>query len=194
MQLKNLTEFEQFQILMKEGKTFENLGGQVRSRFAPSPTGGLHIGGVRTALYNYLFAKKHNGVFYIRIEDTDQGRFVPGAEKYILEALDWCGIHHDEGPDIGGPYGPYRQSERYDIYPKYAKQLVDDGKAYYCFDTPEEIENMKSKLIEQGIQSPQYDHTTRMQMKNSLSLSPEEVNHLMAQKVPYVVRVKFPPD
>jgi len=187
MQLKNLTEFEQFRLLLKE-----SISGEVRTRFAPSPTGPLHIGGVRTALYNYLFAKKNNGVFYIRIEDTDQGRFVEGAEAYILKSLDWCGIHHDEGPDIGGPYGPYKQSERYDIYPKYAKQLVDDGKAYYCFDTPEEIDEMKSKLIQQGVASPQYDYTTRLKMKNSLALSPEEVQKLMAAKVPYVIRVKFP--
>jgi glutamyl-tRNA synthetase len=189
MELKNLTEFEQFKKLMK---ITESVSGEVRCRFAPSPTGALHIGGIRTALYNYLFAKKHNGVFYIRIEDTDQNRFVKGAEKYILEALDWCGIHHDEGPDIGGPYGPYRQSERYDIYPKYAKQLVDDGKAYYCFDTPDEIEEMKSRLIKQGVPSPQYDYTSRMTMKNSLTLSPEEVKQMMDSKVPFVVRVKFP--
>ena len=191
MELKNLTEFEQFQILMRESKVSESLG-TVRTRFAPSPTGGLHIGGVRTALYNYLFAKKHNGIFYIRIEDTDRTRFVEGAEKYILEALDWCGIYHDEGPDIGGPYGPYRQSERYDIYPRYAKQLVDDGKAYYCFDTPDEIEEMKSRLLKDGVQSPQYDHTSRMTMRNSLTLNENEVKSLMDKKVPFVVRVKFP--
>ncbi len=189
MELKNLTEFEQFRLLMKE-----SVSGTVRCRFAPSPTGGLHIGGVRTALYNYLFAKKHNGVFYIRIEDTDQGRFVSGAESYILKALDWCGIHHEEGPDVGGPYAPYRQSERSNIYPKYAKELIDKGHAYYCFDTPDDIENMKAKLIEKGVQSPQYDHITRMTMKNSLTLKPEEVEDLMAKKVPFVIRAKFPPD
>lgn len=189
MKLKNLTEFDQFKMLLKE-----SISGEVRTRFAPSPTGGLHIGGVRTALYNYLFAKKHNGVFYIRIEDTDQNRFVAGAEKYIIEALNWCGIKHDEGPDIGGPYAPYRQSERYDIYPKYAKQLVDDDKAYYCFDTPDDIEDMKAKLFQKGVASPQYDHTTRMMMKNSLTMSPEEVQDLMSKKVPFVIRVKFPPD
>jgi len=187
MSLINLTEFDKFIEMMKE-----NVSGAVRTRFAPSPTGPLHIGGVRTALYNYLFAKKHGGVFYLRIEDTDQNRFVPGAEKYIRESLDWCGITPDESPWKGGPYGPYRQSERYDIYPKYAKQLVDDGKAYYCFDTPEDIENMKSKLIEQGVQSPQYDHKTRMTMKNSLTLNPEEVKDLLDKKVPFVVRIKFP--
>lgn len=187
MNLINLTEFDQFAKLMKE-----SVSGSVRTRFAPSPTGALHIGGVRTALYNYLFAKKHNGVFYLRIEDTDQQRFVPKAEEYIRESLEWCGIEPDESPWQGGPYGPYRQSERYDIYPKYAKQLVDDGKAYYCFDSPADIDEMKTKLFQQGIQSPQYDHTTRMTMKNSLTLSPEEVQDLMDQKVPFVVRVKFP--
>lgn len=191
MSLKNLTEFDQFRLLMKEQA--ESLG-TVRTRFAPSPTGPLHIGGLRTALYNYLFAKKHDGVFYLRIEDTDQGRFVPGAEDYIRRSLEWCGIEPDESPWQGGPYGPYRQSERYDIYPKYAKQLIDNDKAYYCFDTPDEIEEMKSKLIQQGVPSPQYDYTTRDKMKNSLTLSPEEVKSLMDKGVPYVVRVKFPPN
>jgi len=187
MNLINLTEFDKFCEMIKE-----NIDGAVRTRFAPSPTGNLHLGGVRTALYNYLFAKKYNGVFYLRIEDTDQTRFVPTAEKYIQDTLDWCGMTPDESPWVGGPYGPYRQSERYDIYPRYAKQLIDNGHAYYCFDTPEDIENMKSKLIEKGVQSPQYDHKTRMTMKNSLTLSPEEVNNLISQKVPHVVRIKFP--
>jgi glutamyl-tRNA synthetase len=189
MELKNLTEFEQFKQLMKIS---ENVTGTVRTRFAPSPTGGLHIGGIRTALFNYLFAKQHKGTFYIRIEDTDQTRFVEGAEKYILEALNWFGIEYDEGPDIGGPYGPYRQSERYDIYPKYAKQLVDKGKAYYCFDTPDEIEEMKAKFSKDGFSSPQYDYNTRMSMRNSLTLSEAEVKELMDKKVPFVVRAKFP--
>ena len=189
MNLINLTEFEKFVDMMKE-----NIGnaGTVRTRFAPSPTGPLHLGGVRTALYNYLFAKKYNGVFYLRIEDTDQNRFVPGAEEYIRKSLEWCGIVPDEAPWIGGPYGPYRQSERYYIYPKYAKDLVNDGKAYYCFDTPDDIEEMKSRLIKKGIQSPQYDYKTRMEMKNSLSLSPREVDDLLSKNVPYVIRVKFP--
>lgn len=187
MKLNNLTEFDLFVQKMNE-----NVGGTVVTRFAPSPTGALHIGGVRTALYCYLFAKKHNGKIILRIEDTDQQRFVPGAEKYIIESLDWCGIKFDEGPHVGGPNGPYRQSERYDIYPKYAKQLIDAGKAYYCFDTPEDIENMKSRLIEKGVSSPQYDVNTRMEMKNSLTLSKEEVDKLLAEKVPYVVRIKFP--
>lgn len=187
MNLINLTEFEKFTEMMKE-----SVSGQVRSRFAPSPTGPLHIGGVRTALYNYLFAKKYNGVFYLRIEDTDQGRFVPGAEDYIRKSLEWCGIEPDESPWQGGPYGPYRQSERFDIYPKYAKELVDKGKAYYCFDTPDEIEDMKAKLLEKGVQSPQYDHKTRMMMRNSLTLSTGEVSDLLSKKVPFVVRIKFP--
>jgi glutamyl-tRNA synthetase len=187
MNLKNLTEFEQFKKLMRE-----SVSGTVRTRFAPSPTGGLHLGGVRTALYNYLFAKKHNGVFYLRIEDTDRTRFVPGAEQYIRESLEWCGIIPDESPWQGGPYGPYRQSERFNIYPKYAKQLVDQGNAYYCFDTPDDIEDMKAKLLQKGVASPQYDHTTRMSMKNSLTLSYEEVNKLISSGKPYVVRVKFP--
>jgi glutamyl-tRNA synthetase len=170
----------------------ESVSGTVRTRFAPSPTGLLHIGGARTALYNYLFAKKYNGVFYLRIEDTDQQRFVQGAEDYIKKSLDWMGIAPDEAPWIGGPYGPYRQSERYDIYPKYAKELIDKGHAYYCFDTPDDIENMKSKLIEKGVASPQYDHTTRMTMKNSLTMSSEEVQNLLAKNTPHVIRAKFP--
>ena len=112
-------------------------------RFAPSPTGGLHIGGVRTALFNYLFAKKYKGQFILRIEDTDQSRFVEGAEQYIKDALDWCGISPDEGPDQGGEFGPYRQSERKDIYRKYAEKLISEGNAYYAFDTPEELEAMR---------------------------------------------------
>lgn len=189
MNLINLTEFDKFVEMMNE-----SVSGSVRSRFAPSPTGALHLGGVRTALYNYLFAKKHNGVFYLRIEDTDQVRFVPGAEEYIRKSLEWCGISPDESPWQGGPYGPYRQSERYDIYPKYAKELVDKGKAYYCFDTPDDIENMKSKLLEQGVASPQYDANTRMMMKNSLTLSADEVQHLLDSKAPFVIRIKFPED
>ena len=187
--LKNLTDFDLFKDMMKEN--VESIGG-VRTRFSPSPTGLLHIGGIRTALYNYLFAKKYNGVFYLRIEDTDRQRLVEGSQKYILDALKWCGIHHDEGPDIGGPYGPYVQSERFNIYPKYAKELVDNGKAYYCFDTPDDIEEMKSNLLKNGVSSPQYDHTSRMMMKNSLSLKPQEVEELISRKVPFVVRIKFP--
>ena len=120
----------------------------VRVRFAPSPTGGLHIGGVRTALFNYLFAKKNNGKFILRIEDTDQTRFVEGAEKYIQDTLDWCGIVPDEGPVQGGDFGPYRQSERKDIYRQYAEKLIKEGNAYYAFDTPEELEDMRERLKE----------------------------------------------
>lgn len=185
--LINLTEFDKFVKMMNE-----SVSGTVRTRFAPSPTGALHLGGVRTALYNYLFAKKHNGTFYLRIEDTDRERFVPGAEDYIRKSLEWCGIIPDESPWQGGPYGPYRQSERYDIYPKYAKELVDKGKAYYCFDTPDDIDQMKSDLLEKGVSSPQYDVNTRMMMKNSLTLSEDEVQHLLSTKVPFVVRIKFP--
>src|SRR5688572_23771324 len=119
---------------------------QVRVRFAPSPTGGLHIGGVRTVLYNYLFARKHGGTFVLRIEDTDQNRYVPGAEEYIHQCLDWCGLQPDESSVQGGNYGPYRQSERKEIYRKYAEQLVDSGHAYYAFDTPEELAKMREDL------------------------------------------------
>ena len=127
----------------------------VRLRFAPSPTGPLHIGGVRTALYNYLFAKKSKGKFILRIEDTDQNRYVPGAEKYIIDSLSWCGIEFDEGPEIGGEFGPYRQSERKKIYEKYAQQLVNEGKAYYAFDTPDELEQMRKNMKLSGVKSPQ---------------------------------------
>ena len=133
----------------------------VRLRFAPSPTGPLHIGGVRTALYNYLFAKKSKGKFILRIEDTDQNRYVPGAEKYIIDSLSWCGIEFDEGPEIGGEFGPYRQSERKKIYEKYAQQLVDEGKAYYAFDTPDELEQMRKNMKLSGVKSPQYNSITR---------------------------------
>ncbi len=142
----------------------------VRVRFAPSPTGPLHIGGVRTALYNYLFAKKHNGTFIIRIEDTDQTRFVPGAEAYIFETLKWVGITPDESPVHGGDYAPYRQSERKPMYKDFAMQLVNNGTAYYAFDTPEELEKMREDLKAQGVPNPQYNSVTRQYMKNSLSL------------------------
>ena len=134
---------------------------EVRVRFAPSPTGPLHIGGVRTALYNYLFAKKHGGKFLLRIEDTDQTRFVPGAEEYIIEALNWCGVSYDEGVGIGGPHAPYRQSERKDLYRKYADQLVNEGHAYYAFDTAEDLELMRDRLKARGVATPQYDVFTR---------------------------------
>ncbi|MFN9324972.1 MAG: glutamate--tRNA ligase, partial [Flavobacteriales bacterium] len=139
----------------------------VRVRFAPSPTGPLHMGGVRTALYNYLFARKHGGQFLLRIEDTDQARFVPGAEDYIREALDWCGITPDESPWAGGPDGPYRQSDRKDLYRQYADQLIAADKAYYAFDTSEELEAMRERLKAAGSASPAYNSLTREHMKNS---------------------------
>lgn len=164
----------------------------VRVRFAPSPTGALHIGGVRTALYNYLFAKKNNGTFILRIEDTDQNRFVEGAENYIEEALNWAGITPDEGVSFGGEFGPYRQSERKEIYKKYAQQLLDEGKAYYAFDTPEELDAMRDRLKEARVANPQYNAVTRMQMSNSLTLSPEETQAKLDAGEPYVIRIKLP--
>ena len=161
---------------------------KVRVRFAPSPTGALHIGGVRTALYNYLFAHQHGGELVFRIEDTDSNRFVPGAEEYIIESFKWLGIKFDEGVSFGGNYGPYRQSERRDIYKKYVNQLLEDGKAYIAFDTPEELEAKRAE-----IQNFQYDATTRMQMRNSLTLSKEEVDKLIAEGNQYVVRFKIEP-
>ncbi len=165
---------------------------QVRVRFAPSPTGPLHIGGMRTALFNYLFARKHEGTFIVRIEDTDQTRFVEGAEQYIQEALDWCGITPDESPWNGGTYAPYRQSERKEIYRTYAQQLVDNGKAYYAFDTPEELEAMRNKLKEAKVANQQYNAITRNTMKNSLTLPAEEVAQRLNNGEPYVIRLKVP--
>lgn len=167
---------------------------KVRVRFAPSPTGPLHIGGVRTALYNYLFAKKHGGDFLLRIEDTDQTRYVKGAEKYILNALEWCGITPDEGVGVGGDYGPYRQSERKEegIYKKYVDQLVESGNAYYAFDTPEELETMRENLKAAGVAAPQYNANSRNSMKNSLTLSAEEVQKKLDAGEPHVIRVKIP--
>jgi len=164
----------------------------VRVRFAPSPTGPLHIGGVRTALYNYLLARKTGGTFILRIEDTDQNRFVPGAEEYIYEALDWCGIPPDEGVREGGPYGPYRQSERKHIYGQYAQQLLDSGHAYYGFDSSEELEQMRERLTKEGVPNPQYNTITRMYMKNSLVLPESEVQERLARGDEYVVRLKIP--
>jgi glutamyl-tRNA synthetase len=161
---------------------------RVRVRFAPSPTGPLHIGGVRTALFNYLFAKKNNGDFILRIEDTDSQRFVPGAEEYIIDALSWLGIRFDEGVGFGGDHAPYRQSGRRDIYKKYVEQLLESGKAYIAFDTPEELE---LKRLE--ISNFQYDATTRMQMSNSLTLSAEAVSAKVANGTNYVVRMKIEP-
>jgi glutamyl-tRNA synthetase len=165
---------------------------KVRVRFAPSPTGGLHLGGVRTVLYNYLFAKQHNGIFVLRIEDTDQTRFVPGAEDYIQECLKWCGLEPDESPLHGGPYAPYRQSERKEMYRQYAEQLVKQGHAYYAFDTPQELEEMRDKFRTEENPSPQYGHGTREKMRNSLSMNNSEVTGLLAAGAPHVVRVKMP--
>ena len=167
---------------------------KVRVRFAPSPTGGLHLGGVRTVLFNYLFAKKHGGDFIVRIEDTDQTRFVEGAEAYIFECLKWCGIEPDESVLHGGNYAPYRQSERKAIYSQYAEQLVKNGDAYYAFDTPAEIEEMREKLKARGSNSLQYDHGIRMQMNNSLRLLPEETQALLEKETPYVIRIKVQPN
>lgn len=164
----------------------------VRVRFAPSPTGPLHIGGVRTALYNYLFAKKNNGKIILRIEDTDQARYVPGAEEYIINSLKWCGIEFDEGGELAGDYGPYKQSERKDIYKKYALELVESGNAYYAFDTPEELDEMRKKMKRSGVSSPQYNSITRSSMKNSLSLSKDEVRSRLESQEKHVIRIKSP--
>jgi len=164
---------------------------KVRVRFAPSPTGPLHIGGVRTALYNYLFAKKLGGDFILRIEDTDQNRFVPGAEEYIVESLDWCGIKFDEGIHLGGPYAPYRQSERKNIYKQYADYLVEKGFAYYAFDTAEELE-IKRKEYEAKKQTFQYGAANRNSMKNSLALNKNEVDQKISNNEHYVIRIKIP--
>lgn len=162
---------------------------KVRVRFAPSPTGALHIGGVRTALYNYLFAKKHGGDMILRIEDTDSNRFVPGAEEYIIESLSWLGIKFDEGVHLGGKYGPYKQSERKDIYRQYVNQLLDNGLAYIAFDKPEELEAKRTE-----ISNFQYDASTRMSMKNSLTLSAEEIKSAISSGENYVVRMKIEPN
>jgi len=167
---------------------------KVRVRFAPSPTGGLHLGGVRTALYNYLFAKKNNGEFVLRIEDTDQTRYVEGAEQYIMDCLQWCGISPDEGPQKPGEYGPYRQSERKNIYKEYAEQLVKSGHAYYAFDTPEEIESLRETLKAQGKYNVQYDFQNRLEMRNSLVLPKEETEALLKVNFPHVIRIKMPRD
>ena len=160
----------------------------IRVRFAPSPTGPLHIGGVRTALYNYLFARQNNGTFIFRIEDTDSNRFVPGAEEYILESFRWLGIEFDEGVSFGGNYGPYRQSERRDIYKKYVDILLEEGKAYIAFDTPAELEAARTE-----IPNFQYDASTRMNMRNSLSMSAEDVKSLIEAGHQYVVRFLIEP-
>ncbi|HQQ94995.1 MAG TPA: glutamate--tRNA ligase [Bacteroidia bacterium] len=168
---------------------------RVRVRFAPSPTGGLHMGGVRTALFNYLFAKRHQGDFILRIEDTDQTRFVEGAEEYIIEALKWCGIPPNEGVGFGnGKHAPYRQSERKElgIYSKYADKLIQSGHAYYAFDTTEELEEMRKRLEAAKVVAPQYNAVTRQNMRNSLTLPEEEVKRLLDSGTKYVIRLKVP--
>lgn len=164
---------------------------EVRVRFAPSPTGALHIGGVRTALYNYLLARKHKGTMILRIEDTDQTRFVPGAEEYIKQSLDWVGIKLDEGVTVGGAHEPYRQSERKSIYKEYAQKLIDSGHAYYAFDTSEELEAMRNRLKAAGSSNQQYSAATRMSMNNSLVLSEEETTKKIIGEA-YVIRLKVP--
>ncbi len=177
--------------------SLQSMNKKVRVRFAPSPTGGLHLGGVRTVLYNYLFARKFGGDFLVRIEDTDQSRYVKGAEEYIFDTLKWCGLEPDESVQHGGAYGPYRQSERKESYRQYAEQLIRDGHAYYAFDTTEELEKMRHTPIipedktEQN-HSHQYDHTTRIKMRNSLTLSAEETQKLVADGTRYVIRIKMP--
>src|SRR5688572_8266902 len=163
---------------------------EVRVRFAPSPTGALHIGGVRTALYNFLLARKMNGTMILRIEDTDQNRFVPGAEEYIQKSLEWVGIKIDEGVHVGGPHAPYRQSERKDMYKQYAMQLIESGHAYYAFDTPEELEDMREKM--KNASSSSYNYITREGMKNSLTLPEDEVNKRLLSGDAYVIRIKIP--
>lgn len=165
----------------------------IRVRFAPSPTGPLHIGGVRTALYNYLFARKNRGKLILRIEDTDQGRLVPGAEAYILDTLQWLGIETDESPLRETGLGPYRQSERKTIYAKYVQQLLEANKAYYAFDTPEELDALRTRLKAARVAAPQYNATSRVWMRNSLTLPQEETQAMLRAKVPHVIRIKIPP-
>lgn len=160
---------------------------KVRVRFAPSPTGGLHLGGVRTALFNYLFARHHGGEFILRVEDTDQTRFVPGAEEYINECLAWCGISADESPEKPGAFGPYRQSERKPSYRQFAEQLVNDGYAYYAFDTAEELDQQR-----QLQPNFRYSHENRLDLRNSLSLSAEETARLLSEGTPHTIRIKMP--
>ena len=164
---------------------------RVRVRFAPSPTGALHIGGVRTALYNYLFARQHGGDFILRIEDTDSQRFVPGAEDYIMQSLKWCGISIDEGINEGGPHAPYRQSERRDIYLKYALQLVQNGNAYYAFDSAEDLNKLREQAEANG-QTFSYDAKVRNSLQTSLNLSEDEVNERINRGDQWVIRFKMP--
>jgi len=186
---KNIADSQKKALILQENIIFKTMAERnVRVRFAPSPTGALHIGGVRTALYNYLFARQHGGKLIFRIEDTDSNRFVPGAEEYILDSFDWLGIKFDEGVSFGGEHGPYRQSERRDIYKKYVNQLLEAGKAYIAFDTPEELDAKRKE-----IENFQYDAHTRLQMRNSLTMSKEEVDSLIEDGQQYVVRFKIEP-
>ena len=186
---KNIAYSQKKTLILQENIIFKTMAERnVRVRFAPSPTGALHIGGVRTALYNYLFARQHGGKLIFRIEDTDSNRFVPGAEEYILDSFDWLGIKFDEGVSFGGEHGPYRQSERRDIYKKYVNQLLEAGKAYIAFDTPEELDAKRKE-----IENFQYDAHTRLQMRNSLTMSKEEVESLIEDGQQYVVRFKIEP-
>jgi len=186
---KNIADSQKKALILQENIIFKTMAERnVRVRFAPSPTGALHIGGVRTALYNYLFARQHGGKLIFRIEDTDSNRFVPGAEEYILDSFDWLGIKYDEGVSFGGEHGPYRQSERRDIYKKYVNQLLEAGKAYIAFDTPEELDAKRKE-----IENFQYDAHTRLQMRNSLTMSKEEVESLIEDGQQYVVRFKIEP-
>lgn len=164
---------------------------KIRVRFAPSPTGPLHIGGVRTALYNFLFARKHGGTMILRIEDTDQGRFVPGAEEYIISSLAWCGIHFDESISVGGPHAPYRQSDRKPLYKQYSDLLLNAGHAYYAFDTPEELEMLR-KEAEESKQTFTYNAVTRKKLRNSLTMNPQEVEKMIGEGIPFVVRFLIP--
>ena len=164
----------------------------IRVRFAPSPTGPLHLGGIRTALYNYLFARQHNGTFILRIEDTDQSRFIPGAEEYILEALRWCGLEADEDVNKGGPFAPYRQADRDEVYRNYVQVLVDCGHAYYAFDTPEELDDLRHQYQKEGQEQFQYNVTSRNQLKNSLTLPEVEVRQRMDRGDPFVIRILIP--
>ncbi|MBN1542249.1 glutamate--tRNA ligase [candidate division KSB1 bacterium] len=166
----------------------------VRVRFAPSPTGFVHIGSLRTALYNYLFARRNNGVFVLRIEDTDRTRYVEGATENLIRVLNWAGLVPDEGPEQEGPYGPYFQSQRTEIYHRYAQELIESGRAYYAFDTPEELESMRSGKLPQSASSTRYNFLIRDSMCNSLSLSHRDVERMLADGMPYVVRLKMPAD
>jgi len=168
------------------------MSNSVRVRFAPSPTGNLHIGGLRTALYNYLFAKKHGGTFILRIEDTDQNRYVASAEEYITNSLKWAGIEPGEGVGYEGSFGPYRQSERKELYQQYVQQLIDDNKAYYAFDTPQELDALRERLKAEGKATQQYDAHSRGSMKNSLTCTEEDTKSWLSSGKPYAVRFKMP--